>query len=473
MTARSSIVSLKLQARIACPHCWHEFAPEETRWVSRHPDLLNDSRLGAEQQQRFLPSRYTIDGDAIDSEGFVCHSIACPKCHLNLPRALLEMKPLFCSTLGAPGSGKSYYLAAMTWMLRQTLPKQFSISFTDVEPTAHIHLNNYEESLFLNGDSDRLVALPKTDLQGDHLYDTVQFGEQLMLYPRPFVFGIRPLPGHVNEQRADIASRALCLYDNAGEHFLPGSDKVNTPVTQHLAKSRFLFFLFDPTQDPRFREELYGQSSDPQVHEAAKTYRQETILLEAADRVRRYAGVSQTQRHRRPLIVVVTKFDAWYKMLGAKSPELPNVYRPSRSGTVIDLAQVEACSTAVRALLNELAGEFVAAAESFAEEVIYIPVSALGSAPVLDPKSNTLGVRPKDLRPQWAEMPMIYSLARWGQGLIPAAREVGKATPFNGPDDAEAAEDSGVAAAPVALTAQRAAAIRDERESPLDAGTPP
>jgi hypothetical protein len=389
--------------------------------VSRHPDLLGDLRLGGEQQQRFLPTRFTIEGDAIDSEGFTCNSIACPKCHLNLPRALTEMPPLFSSILGAPGSGKSYFLAAMTWALRQQLPKHFRLSLSDVEPTAHINLNAYEETLFLNGKPDELVALPKTDLQGDHLYDTVQFGDQHVMYPRPFVFGLRPLPGHPKEKQADAVSRSLCLYDNAGEHFLPGADKVGTPVTQHLAASRFLFFLFDPTQDPRFREEMLGKSSDPQMSDAPKTYRQEIILLEAADRVRRYAGVAQTGKHQKPLIVVVTKFDAWCSILGQdpRLPRLPQAYVSTPQGVMLDTAKVEDVSRAVRVVLSEFAREFVAAAESFAENVIYIPVSALGAAPEFDPQSGALCIRPRNIHSMWVEMPMIYALSRWGNGLVP------------------------------------------------------
>ncbi|MBL8827090.1 MAG: hypothetical protein JNM18_08895 [Planctomycetaceae bacterium] len=419
----SHTYALKLQARTICPHCWHAFSPEEVLWVSRHPDLLGDLRLGAEQQQRFLPTRFSIEGDALDSEGFTCNAIACPRCHLNLPRAMMEMTPLFSSILGAPGSGKSYFLAAMTWALRQQLPKLFKVSLTDVEPTAHINLNAYEETLFLNGKPNDLVALPKTDLQGDHLYDTVQFGEQHMMFPRPFVFGLRPLTGHPKEKQADTVSRALCLYDNAGEHFLPGSDKVGTPVTQHLAISRFLFFLFDPTQDPRFREEMDGRSPDPQIGKAAKTYRQETILLEAADRVRRYAGVAQTGKHQKPLIVVVTKFDAWCSILGQETgrPVLPQAYVSTPQGTALDPTKVEEMSRAVRLVLNEFAREFVAAAESFAEHVIYVPVSALGSAPELDPATNALCIRPRNIRSLWVEMPMIYALARWGNGLVPLA----------------------------------------------------
>jgi len=433
--------SLRLQARVNCPHCWHTFAPEDTVWVSRHPDLLGDLRLGGEQQLRFLPTRYTVDGDAIDSEGFTCNSIACPKCHLNLPRAMLEMQPLFCSILGAPGSGKSYYLASMTWMLRQQLPKHFQLSLADVEPTAHINLNAYEESLFLNGKPGELVALPKTDLQGDHLYDTVLFGEQHLMYPRPFVFALRPLPGHPRSKQEAQISRTLCLYDNAGEHFLPGSDKASTPVTLHLAASRFLFFLFDPTQDPRFREEcLSRNSSDPQLSSAARTYRQETILLEAADRVRRYAGVSQVGKHTRPLIVVVTKFDTWCSIVGQdpKQPSLPDVYVPTASGMALDTGKVEDVSRIIRNMLSQYCPEFVSAAESFAEHVVYIPVSALGCSPELDEKTNTLGIRPSEIQPMWAEMPMTYALSRWCQGLIPQVRARARETVAAVAESAEA-----------------------------------
>ena len=64
----ASSAALKLLNQVTCPHCWERFAPEQVLWVSEHIDLLGDPLLGPEQQQRFLPSRFTIDGDAIDAE---------------------------------------------------------------------------------------------------------------------------------------------------------------------------------------------------------------------------------------------------------------------------------------------------------------------------------------------------------------------------------------------------------------------
>ncbi|MFG0254478.1 MAG: exosortase [Rhodopirellula sp. JB053] len=51
-----------------------------------------------------------------------------------------------------------------------------------------------------------------------------------------------------------------------------------------------------------------------------------------------------------------------------------------------------------------------------------LPVSATGRRPELDPKSGQLGIRPKDIRPQWAEVSLIYLLARRFRGLIDVGR---------------------------------------------------
>ncbi|MFN7892176.1 MAG: hypothetical protein ACK5OC_17910 [Pirellula sp.] len=53
---------LTIRARITCPHCWNEFAQEESLWISEHPDLIGDTRLGPEYAIQFLPSRFTAEG---------------------------------------------------------------------------------------------------------------------------------------------------------------------------------------------------------------------------------------------------------------------------------------------------------------------------------------------------------------------------------------------------------------------------
>src|SRR4051812_32669002 len=106
-----------LLRQITCPHCWKTFHPEEVLWIAAHADLLGAARLGPDHPQRFLPTRFNIDGNALDAHGFECQPLACPHCPLGVPRALLETEPMFVSILGTPACGKSYYLASLTWEL--------------------------------------------------------------------------------------------------------------------------------------------------------------------------------------------------------------------------------------------------------------------------------------------------------------------------------------------------------------------
>ena len=143
-----------IRPRATCPHCWHVFPLEETLWVSAHPALNGDARLGTECQRRFLPTRFDASGNALDSHGSVCSELACPKCHLVVPRAMFEMRSLFYSILGSPGSGKSHLIATTTWTLRQTLGRDFQLSFSDADPESNRVDSSYSQLLVASSNSD-------------------------------------------------------------------------------------------------------------------------------------------------------------------------------------------------------------------------------------------------------------------------------------------------------------------------------
>jgi hypothetical protein len=393
-------------------------------WISAHADLHGDPRLGPEQQQRFLPTRFTIDCRALDARGFASDSLACPHCHLPIPRSVLEIESLFISILGTPACGKSYFLTAMTWEMRRIAPLHFALSFTDADPVSNRGLNENEELLFLNRQPEELVPLAdliaKTELQGQ-LYDTVLHGNQTVSYPRPLLFAVLPTELHRNHGAAKRLARLLCLYDNAGEHFLAGQDTASAPVTQHLAQSKLLFFLFDPLQDQRFRYRCQAAGITPPSMSAARNSRQESVLMEAAARVRRYTGLPAGEKHGRPLIVVLTKVDAWDGLLGAGGlRHEPWVLKEGIMG--LDLALIAKRSQILRTLMLETCPEVVTAAEGFAKEVVYVAVSALGSSPVAHPQSKTLVVQPKEIKPACVTTPLLYGLWRTISGLVPAVK---------------------------------------------------
>jgi hypothetical protein len=409
---------MKLQPQVTCPHCWERFAPENILWVTEHIDLLGDPLLGAERQQRFLPSRYTLQGDALDAKGMACRGTACPKCHLPIPRSAMETELLFISILGGPGSGKSYFLTSMIWQLRQLLPAHFRLTFTDADPESNRVLNEYEESLFLNHVESEVVPLAdlilKTDLQGA-LYDSVSFGQQTISYPRPFLFMLQPQEGHPGGDAARLA-RLLCLYDNAGEHFQPGQDTAASAVTRHLAQSRAILFLFDPTQDPRFRAVCRGGESAGMTQRAARLSRQETILNEAAMRIRRHTGMSQGSKYEHPLVVVVSKFDEWSHLLGDDEEGEP--WRVQGNLTGVDVDRIERRSARLREVMLKYSPETVSTAESLAKDVTYVAVSALGGVE-RDPITGAPGIKPMNLRPYWVTVPLLYSMSRVFPALIP------------------------------------------------------
>jgi len=416
----------RLLKEIVCPHCWTTFPTEDVLWISESPSLIGDVKLGELERSRFLPTIYDAQGIAVDAQGYKCKDLACPHCHLKLPSAVLEAPTIFMSIVGAPASGKSYYLASSTWFLRKILPRRFNVNYADADPEMNRRLQEYESLQFLN-EADKIVSIEKTEEQGD-LYNSVQLDNQIVSFPQPFVFLVSPTPNHPNVGKIERLSRTVCLYDNAGESYLPtrDADSSSLPVTRHLAQSACVFFLFDPTQDVRFQTNSNEQSSTddkPRVPFRRSPIRQEAVFAEMARRLRSYRRLGSTELYDRPLIVVVTKFDEWRDLLPThdliKDPVSTAMYQGNEY-SFLRMDRVQRISTRVRAVLVRRTPEFVAAVDSFAKESYFIPVSATGVPPTLDPATNRVGFRPKDMSPIWIVTPMLFALARLTKGIIPA-----------------------------------------------------
>ena len=423
----------QLRTQIICPHCWHVFSPDQVLWISESPDLLGDSRLGEIAQQRFLPNRFDIKANAVDAEGFSCTKLACPHCHLIVPRTLFEMPLFFLSIAGAPAAGKSYYLASMSWQLRKTLPKHFQYNISDTLPEMNHRLHQYESQQFFETGDDRIVAIEKTEVYGEN-NNTVLINGQEIAYPQPFMFSLTPTRQHTHYRYREQLQQILCLYDNAGESYLPGEDKALLPLTHHLSRSRAVLFLYDPTQDPRFRKACQGKTNDPQMVDGNNNgngqsirrtqVRQELILAEMTHRIRTHLGLSNDLHDKAPmLIVVITKADAWSHLLGDVKFDPP--WQPvglDDSYCAIDMPKILRMSNKCRKLLGEHVPEFVGTAEQLTKNVLYVPVSATGIAPSVNPETGTLGFKPADIRPYWVEVPILCSLVLQTRGMIPQLR---------------------------------------------------
>jgi len=371
--------------KIVCPHCWHEFPPEQLHFIATSPELSFDHVVPGGAPRRFLPSQFTFQGDAIDPAGGVCTETACPSCHLKVPRLLAQRKIISFSIFGAPGSGKSYLLAAMTHQIAQVL-HEYGLSIDDVDAEANVILHEYEKELFHQPTADTRVQLQRTDTVG-HWYNVVNWRGRTRLLPKPFLYRLDDLKNVATTTR----SRVLCLYDNSGESFQPGGETEDNPVTRHMARADGLIFVFDPTKETSFRRACQARSNDPQWSDK-KMSRQSALFSEAISRILRYRGLLPTDRIDTPLIVLVPKFDAWSFLLSDQplppfwaAPE-PSAANGSPPPKRFDARAVLSVSHAIRKMLQSHAMPLLTRIESACnpQKVLYVPVSATGCSPRFD-----------------------------------------------------------------------------------------
>jgi len=421
---------IRIKPLISCPHCRHGFATDQILFISEAPDLLGDTKLGSSEQLRFLPTRFALDGAALVSREIACHNLACPNCHLPIPRSLLSTSNFCISIVGAPASGKTYFLTSMVWQLRKTMPQYFYMNFTDADPTMNKQIREYEATQFEGGgDPNLLVAIEKTEVQGDTYNNTFIDGLQTTLV-QPFSYIISPLPDYPFPKNTERIAQTVCMYDNAGESFLPGADNIQS-VTQHLAASDAILFLFDPTQDLRFKSACKQPVNDPQMNSSeTKNIRrskvnQSTVLTEMIMRIRAHKRLPVNEKITIPLIIVLTKLDAWSQLLHLNRPLGYHLWKPVANNSihVFNTLRVEQFSAISRRLLLDLIPEFVGTAEANAENVVYLPVSAAGTAPELgDPDSGgkqPLLFRPSKIEPIWVEIPFLQAQIMAGKYCVP------------------------------------------------------
>ena len=361
------MTSTPLVPTASCPNCWNAFRPTDVRFIAEHASLLGDPLAGPGEGLRFRSSRFDLQGNAVDPEGRTATRVACPACHGEMPRALLESDARFISVVGAPGSGKTCLLGAASWSLR-TYAGDYGCTWVDVDPRLNTLLHGYESGLFLSG-TGAVKRPPKTEVAGAGLYNQITVGGKVQITPKPMFFrvGLR-LQG----------STVLTLYDNAGEHFLPGPDNLDPLHTRHLGRANALVFVFDPTQ----------------ARAAGGSTRQELVLIEAMARIRRYGGMDQRSTIRTPLVVALTKADVWGPEAGIDLSRRPC----TDAGQVgVDLDEVRRVSELALRRFRASAPELMQSIDAFSQDVLWVPCSALGGDAA-------------KVQPQWAEVPFLAAL---------------------------------------------------------------
>jgi hypothetical protein len=388
--------------RYLCPVCWTRFDLGDVMHIAQHESLHGDPILGSDAPLRFFASRFNDMGQALDAMGMACPDMACPHCRRKLPDAFLEMPHHIFSLVGAPGAGKSYYISVLAKVLPEALYKRFRILMKDSDPAGNARLNDMKNRLFAGGTAEQAL-LVKTQLEGE-MYERVPHGGRFVAMPRPFVFHLSRMNGNEGKDCG------LIFYDNAGEHFEPGSDNAESPGARHVANSSALFFLFDPTSSLEFRRRLKGHP-DPQLAITDKIDQQYILLAELEARIKRLRRLSVRDRIDEPLAILVGKSDLWNPVLLSQPLEDPF------SNGRLDHDVLVRNSERLRTLLLECNPTLVANADSLSNQVMYFPVSSLGHSPK-PLKNGALAPDPEHIVPYQVEVPLIWAMEKIGMGLF-------------------------------------------------------
>ena len=392
-------------APLTCIVCWLTFDYGDIMHIASHDSLRGDPVLGEDAQQRFFATRFNERRQALDAMGLPCTDIACPHCRRKLPPGFTETKNHIISIVGDQGAGKSYFLSVLLKELPDRLFNDFSVVFQDADPSGNAIINQMKQILF-GARSPEDARLVKTQLEGA-MYERLPRQGRIVALPRPFVFSVASAANAANHC-------SMIFYDNAGEHFQPGRDSLDSPGAQHVASSSGILFLFDPFNNPSFRGHI-ADGKDPQLDKPVLD-QQSIILSEMKVRIGKLLHLDVAQRIDTPLAILVGKSDAWLHLLGENA-----LRNPVESGE-LNLEAVLHNSIQVRQLMKRICTTVVANAESISRNVLFFPVSSFGHSPVkIGP--GDYAPDPVRLKPFMVEMPVLWVLSRIAPQLVPSRAE--------------------------------------------------
>jgi hypothetical protein len=393
-----------------CPVCWFRFDRGDVMNIAVHADLLGDPILGEDKMLRFHATRFNDRNQAVDSMGISAPDSACPHCRRRLPPGFLDQKHHIFSIVGAPSSGKSYYLSVLIKVLQGVLFRKFALAFRDASPEDNAVLNDMRNHLF-SASKPEDAYLSKTQLEGD-LYEEFPRQGRMVKLPKPFTF-------LVSSQKVPDDDFSIVFYDNAGEHFEPGSNSADSPGAQHISVASGVFFLLDPLYNADFRGRIKA-SKDPQLQQQ-RNDQQDIILSESEVRIKQILGLATAERIATPMAIIVGKSDAWIEMLGPE-PLMPLLDEQGEEAIIL-MSNIKSNSDRVRNLLMDVCPAIVANAEAISSNVCYFAASPLGHPPI---KFNDvggaerIGPDPQKLDPQRVEDATLWVLSQLAPNIFPS-----------------------------------------------------
>lgn len=328
----------------------------------------------------------TACGGATDEE-------ICPTCGQPLPAGWRGTSTTCIALAGAPGTGKSVYIAVAVKQLQWLASALGGVLAPVDQSTVRSYQQRYESVLY---EARGLMPSTPPQRRGDASYE----------HSVPLLYQLS-VPGH--------PQHVIVLRDVAGEDLL--NPEIDRRMFAFFAEADAVIFLVDPMQVPAIRDQLLGLA-DADVSYSVDPH---LVLHNVASLQRRVQAT-----HPVPLAVTLSKFDtiqhfaelegstlhAEMSNLGAAYRRDPSMEDPAYDPVDRDLlnAELQSFLPAVsgRALLNYARQEFPA--------LQWFCVSALGH----QPKGSRVGVT--GITPFRCLDPLKWALHQAGVIPVTAAR---------------------------------------------------
>lgn len=238
--------------KITCPHCMEEIGQAETR----------------EEKQGGLK---------------------CPECGEKLPREIFQCDQYInVCIVGLPGCGKTTF---MTVMLRE-----FEHKICDKGLYLE-SMNDYDDQNQLRKQCEERLYKDKKILDATNEYDSGKTDDSA-----PQFYRIKDMLRY-NKIRNRTPVYSLTLLDGAGEDYR-GMKKV---AQKHIGASDYTFYLVDSTVLPAVQREIGRQIGDGN--------NDQQMVNNMAQYLRKTLGAASGQKIKKPVAVVLTKFDVIRDMM--------------------------------------------------------------------------------------------------------------------------------------------------------------
>ncbi len=387
-----------------CPFCHKAFQPQQSLAIAAHPLLKGDSVLGESAMKRFTPELYTAEGYALDEMGAICQEFACPECHHKLPPFYEQTKHHRIAVVAPQSAGMGYYLAALVHKLERDLPRDFDIPFRDADPIQNAALNDMRIRVFYSNTPEEFRE--GRDFLNGKLHSTVWRNNIFEDLPHPFIYTLSR--GHT--------THSLMFYNAMSADSDKTQDTGAWAMNRDVLKvADAIFYLFDPTQDPSFRDIISDTIKDSYI--PSRTVCQQSILLADMEmNLRKALNLPHGTKTHIPIAVILTKSDVWGELLGPE-PLLPTV----RNRT-LKPHNIMANSARLRDLLFRITPEISSKAEAISKRVCYFAVSSFGVQPEIftDELTDKKFIAPTDgkLTPTHVTDPFMWALHLHDTGVL-------------------------------------------------------